>query len=123
MWGAYHSTEQKAGVGDGSDGLFDNRTNYEDLYNIVSVIGYAFDEWEALIQDLSPDVIVGADGSTSNFMTSWGTALALAPKGGDQLSVANRDETFYIDPKAIVAKYRNRFNEGNNYYYNPRMGD
>lgn len=70
-----------------------------------------------------PDVMVGATGSVSGFVTSWGTAICLAPKAGNQLSVANRSETVYsnvgsayvADPSGVVEKYNKRFND-NQYY-------
>lgn len=71
-----------------------------------------------------PDVMVGADGDVAGFVTSWGSAVCLAPKAGNQLSVANRDETVYsnvgsayaADPSGVVEKYNKRFNERANYY-------
>jgi hypothetical protein len=71
-----------------------------------------------------PDVMMGADGSTSGFVTSWGSAICLAPKAGDQTSVANRNNTVYsdvgsayvADPSGVVEKYGKRFNERTGYY-------
>jgi hypothetical protein len=70
-----------------------------------------------------PDVLVAANAATSGFVTSWGTALCLAPVAGNQRSVANRDETVYsnvgsayvADPSGVVDKYNKRFNEKNYY--------
>lgn len=70
-----------------------------------------------------PDVIVSADGPAPGFVTSWGAAVCLAPKAGDQLSVANRDNAVYsnigsayvADPSGVVDKYNRRFNDINYY--------
>lgn len=70
-----------------------------------------------------PDVLVSADGDTSGFATSWGSAVCLAPKAGNQLSVANRNNTVYsnvgsayvADPSGVVEKYNKRFNDRNYY--------
>ena len=40
-WPAFQRWDQPWGVGDGSDGQFDNRTDLDDLSQIVSVYGYA----------------------------------------------------------------------------------
>lgn len=40
-WPAYLRWNQTAGTGDGTDGQFDNRTNYEDMDDVVSVTGLA----------------------------------------------------------------------------------
>lgn len=54
VWGAQLRYNQKAGVGDGSDGLFNNAssgtsygtgTSYENMDGIVSVVGYAMNKW------------------------------------------------------------------------------
>ena len=66
-----------------------------------------------------PDVLIGATGSVNGFITSWGTALCLAPVAGNQRSVANRDDTVYsnigsayvADPSGVVNKYNKRFND------------
>ena len=47
-WSAYLGWDQPAGKGDGSDGLFDNRADYEDMQGIVSVVGGAMNTWAAL---------------------------------------------------------------------------
>jgi hypothetical protein len=49
MWPVYVAWNQQIGLGDGSDGLFDNRTNYEALDKIVSVVGGALNFWSGLI--------------------------------------------------------------------------
>lgn len=71
-----------------------------------------------------PDVMVGSTGILNGFVTSWGTAICLAPKAGDQLSVANRGDTVYsnigsayaAEPSGVVNKYNKRFNERTGYY-------
>lgn len=45
VWGIYNAYNQLPGKGDGSDGLFDNRTDYTDLDNRVSVVGYSINQW------------------------------------------------------------------------------
>ena len=48
-WGVYPASwNMQDGLGDGSDGKFDNRTNYDDLPNIVSVAGAALKQWYGL---------------------------------------------------------------------------
>jgi hypothetical protein len=71
-----------------------------------------------------PDVMVGATGSVDGFVTSWGTAICLAPKAGNQFSVDNRNSTVYsnvgsayvADPSGVVEKYNKRFNRITGYY-------
>lgn len=66
-----------------------------------------------------PDVIIGTTGTITGFVQSWGSAICLAPKAGNQLSVANRDDTVYsnigsayvADPSGVVEKYGKRFND------------
>jgi hypothetical protein len=55
LWSAYLAWNMRAGLGDGSDGQFDNRTDYEALDQIVSVVGKAMDEWESLASGDDPD--------------------------------------------------------------------
>ncbi|WP_165251186.1 LamG domain-containing protein [Paludisphaera soli] len=49
-WGVYPSHVMEPGYGDGSDGKFDNRTNFDDQLQIVSPIGSAIDAWASLYQ-------------------------------------------------------------------------
>ncbi|KAJ3064080.1 hypothetical protein HK102_008293 [Quaeritorhiza haematococci] len=49
-WGVYPSHLMEPGYGDGSDGKFDNRSNYDDQLQIVSPIGSAIDTWASLYQ-------------------------------------------------------------------------
>jgi hypothetical protein len=51
VWAAYNRTDQPAGLGDGSDGLFNNQDDPQDLSRVVSVVGKAVQEWLALTQD------------------------------------------------------------------------
>jgi hypothetical protein len=44
-WFAYNRTDQPAGLGDGSDGRFDNRADFQDLGRVVSVVGQGVEEW------------------------------------------------------------------------------
>jgi hypothetical protein len=44
-WFAYNRTDQPSGLGDGSDGRFDNRTNFQDMSRVVSVVGQAVEDW------------------------------------------------------------------------------
>lgn len=70
-----------------------------------------------------PDVMVGATGSVVGFVTSWGSAVCLAPPAANQLSQVNRSETVYSnvgssavgDPSGVVNKYNKRFNDKNYY--------
>lgn len=50
MWACYVRYDQPAGMGDGSDGLYDNRLNYENIDEggIVSVVGGAINRWNKL---------------------------------------------------------------------------
>lgn len=50
MYPKYVAYDQLDGLGDGSDGLFDNRTDYEALGRIVSVAGHAIKEWNGAVQ-------------------------------------------------------------------------
>jgi ribosomal protein L31 len=66
-----------------------------------------------------PDVLTGASGQQNGFVSSWGTSVCLAPKAGNQLSVASHRQTVYsnvgsayvADPSGVVEKYNKRFNE------------
>lgn len=53
-WATYFSRQQVAGKGDGSDGLFDNRTNYFDTSQVVSVKGDALATWAGLAHPTAP---------------------------------------------------------------------
>jgi hypothetical protein len=44
-WHDYLTSQSLAGTGDGSDGLNDNRTNYGDLWRVVSPLGLAMRQW------------------------------------------------------------------------------
>lgn len=44
-WSVFIGYDQVIGLGDGSDGLFDNRTDYDNHGSVVSVQGYALNEW------------------------------------------------------------------------------
>lgn len=59
-WGVYQYTTQLAGAGDGSDGKFDNRTDYEDLPNVVSPPGATINQWIALSSSDAPLTITGS---------------------------------------------------------------
>lgn len=54
VWPAYTYWNQPAGLGDGSDGQFDNRINLEAHDQVVSVIGGAMDTWESLVPGSPP---------------------------------------------------------------------
>lgn len=46
VWGVYPAAwNMQDGLGDGSDGKFDNRTGYDNLSQIVSVLGYTLRDW------------------------------------------------------------------------------
>jgi hypothetical protein len=48
-WGIYPGAwDMQDGLGDGSDGKFDNRTDYDRLDRIVSVVGHALKRWYAM---------------------------------------------------------------------------
>ena len=47
-WVAFRRWDQELGRGDGSDGLYDNRTNYDDQLRIVAVVPKAIADWNAL---------------------------------------------------------------------------
>jgi hypothetical protein len=48
-WNCYYTWNMKAGMGDGSDKLFDNRLNFEDYAHLVSVVGGAINHWNSLV--------------------------------------------------------------------------
>lgn len=57
-WATFYAFDQIVGLGDGSDGLFDNRTAYDDHANTVSVVGYAIHAWMDQFVTITPPVIV-----------------------------------------------------------------
>lgn len=71
-----------------------------------------------------PDVMVGTSGQQVGFVSSWGSAVTLAPKAANQFSAINRKSTVYsnvgsayvADPSGVVDKYNKRFNERTGYY-------
>jgi hypothetical protein len=54
MWAAYNGFGQLTGLGDGSDGRNDNRTDYDAVDQVVSVVGGAIDAWESLFAGTAP---------------------------------------------------------------------
>jgi hypothetical protein len=54
LYSAYHRWDMPAGRGDGSDGLFDNRTDPFDLERVISVTGGAVRDWHSGPVPLSP---------------------------------------------------------------------
>lgn len=58
VWGAYISYDQEPGLGDGSDGKFNNLSDPEAFGDVVSVIGQGINEWIALTQ-AAPVPLVG----------------------------------------------------------------
>jgi hypothetical protein len=59
-WLCYYAWDMKPGMGDGSDGLSDNRVNFEDYPNLVSVIGGAINYWNSLIATYGVDTGKGS---------------------------------------------------------------
>ena len=53
IWSAHQRTAEPDGLGDGSDGLNDNRNDLEDMSNTVSVVGYAVKEWISKLRPVS----------------------------------------------------------------------
>lgn len=49
-WLVYNRTDQPSGLGDGSDGQFDNRTDYQDMGRVVAVVPKGIEEWIAMME-------------------------------------------------------------------------
>jgi hypothetical protein len=90
VWSKYNSWNTKDGVGDGSDGLFDNRTTFTYVSGVatenpmqrvelVSPPGFAMKEWNGLLEDR---LTAGA----IELLRQWPTRLELLgqPPGGGQ---------------------------------------
>lgn len=62
-WAAYPSYGMRPGRGDGSDGRFDNRANFQDLARIVSVEGAAVRDWAASVKGppVTPPVVTAPE--------------------------------------------------------------
>lgn len=54
-WAAYYSFDMRAGLGDGTDGLFDNRADAGDQSRLVSVVGGALATWMSLSGPSGPE--------------------------------------------------------------------
>jgi hypothetical protein len=63
MWPVQIAWNQQPGTGDGTDGQFNNTTNYYDLGNVVSVVGYALQQWNGVAS--SAPAVGGSGGATS----------------------------------------------------------
>lgn len=89
-WSRYQCWNMKPGMGDGSDGLFDNRINLEsfsDYPNLVSVVGGAINKWNSLVEGSS----VGYSGPTK-----------LATAIDDILTTVSRNYKAATDSKLYV---------------------
>lgn len=98
-WATYFGREQVAGTGDGSDGLFDNRTNYFDTSEVVSVKGDALATWADLAS--SP---TAPDGGETPPPTEALAAPASSQQGGVAMAAdgafaayAGFDADFQVD--------------------------
>jgi hypothetical protein len=79
FWHAYLGRSMAPGIGDGSDGLFNNALAPTDLTKVVGTVGHAMQEWAALVAGIAGDP-TGPSGDPPGSPTpSASTSQAAAP--------------------------------------------
>lgn len=97
-WNAFYSFNQAIGRGDGSDGRFNNASNYNDVYNVVSVIGQSYFDWGSSVHDTSFHYI--RESGVLGQATTGVNKVGRSQKSLGQVTYENVD---------LDQKYKNRF--------------
>ena len=104
IYGAYLGTAMQPGLGDGTDGRFDNRANFGDLTKNVSVLGGAMRDWgqaNKTITGSSPTVSITAPGKDTVF-TYPHTTVTLSVSASETHGEISRVQ-FYFNGAPIGA--------------------
>lgn len=87
LWQAYYTWNMKAGMGDGSDGLGDNRlysfpatVPFQDYGRLVSVVGGAINYWNSLVGATTDNGSVISQTASPFSASSWRTRRSIFPR-------------------------------------------